>query len=542
MFEILVLMSGMINEAKIMKEDELHTGATVTTNRKAQPISTAAYLLAIIAAIILRLYLLEIKPLHHDEGVNSHFLLNLDRAGRYVYDPTNYHGPTLYYFSWLALKTFGESVFALRAYPAICGVLTVVLVWGLRKGLGGVGMPVAAWSLALSPGLVYFSRDFIHESSFGFFTVGIIVCAYNKRDSYLWFLPLFAGLLFATKETAIHTVGVLVAAAVCAIVWDRLRLIFTSADREFSFIGWGRQYGLPSRQYLLYCLVVFLIINLVFYSSFFTNWKGITDAYRAVFMWTGRGFNEHIHDHVFTYYLGILVKLELPLIVVALLGLPLTLWCGNRFGLFLMAWACGMVLGYSRIPYKTPWLMVSMLIALAIFSGYVAQKIFSILRAFPLQSAFILLLLAVAVPTAMISWQVNQYKYEDNENSIGYFAEFGKQRNFTAYTDTQYGYVYAQTDKDLLNLVKEVERIQPQTIFYATVESEYWPLPWYFRNYRITGYDDKVPENFDDDVLIASDDLRAEAETKLQDRYRSQDYVLRPGVNLILYVKERGLR
>lgn len=511
----------------------------VTTNRKAQIISTIAYLLAIGAAIFLRFYLLEIKPLHHDEGVNAHFLLNLAQSGKYAYDPTNYHGPTLYYFSWLSLKLFGESEFALRAYPAICGVLTVVLMWGLRRGLGFVGTPVAAWSLALSPGLVYYSRDFIHESSFGFFTVGIIVCAYNFRDNYLWLLPVFLGLLFATKETAIHTVAVLVMAVICAAIWYGLKTILTTSERDFSFVQWYRRSPL-SWQYFFYVVVVFLIINLVFYSSFFTNRKGVLDAFRSVFMWTGRGFTEHVHDHVFTYYLGILVKLELPLIIAAVLGIGITLWRGSKFGLFLMAWACGMVIGYSRVPYKTPWLMVSMLIALAVFSGYVAQEVFSVLRFTAPQIAFIVLLIAIAVPIAKTSWQVNRYKYEDNENTTGYFAEFGKQRNFTAYTDTQYGYVYAQTDKDLLNLVQEVYRVKPQSIYYST--PDYWPLPWYFRKQQIAGYGSEVPENAQGDVLIAADDQREEAEKKLQGKYRSKEYVLRPGVNLVLYVKEAEAR
>ncbi|HEX4951437.1 MAG TPA: flippase activity-associated protein Agl23 [Blastocatellia bacterium] len=523
----------IINEAEISSEEE------IITNRNAEVISTIAFLLAVATAIFLRFYLLEIKPLHHDEGVNSHFLLNLANSGNYKYDPTNYHGPTLYYFSWLTLKLLGESVFALRFYPAICGVLTVILMWGLRRGLGLVGTPVAAWSLALSPGLVYYSRDFIHESSFGFFTVGIIVCAYNLRDSYLWFLPVFAGLLFATKETAIHTVGVLVAAVICALVWDRLRRYLTGDDRESSWFGWVREYRV-TWQYWLYFFAVFVAINILFYSSFFTNWKGVLDAFRSVFMWTGRGFNEHIHDHVFTYYLGILVKLELPLLVTAIIGIPITLWRGTKFGLFHMAWTCGMVLGYSRIPYKTPWLMVSMLIALAVFSGYVAQEIFSLLRMTPLQIAFVVLLVAVAVPTAMMCWQVNQHKYEDNENTAGYFAEFGKKRNLTAYTDTQYGYVYAQTDDDLLNLVREVERIKPDAIYYST--PDYWPLPWYFRDQQISGYGDKLPEQFTGDVLIAADDQREEAEQKFQGKYRAQQFTLRPGVNLVLFVKEEKAR
>lgn len=509
--------------------------AVVTTSRNAQLTSTIAYLFAVGAAFFLRFYLLEIKPLHHDEGVNSHFLLNLAETGKYAYDPTNYHGPTLYYFSWLFLRLLGESEIALRAYPAICGVLTVMLMWGLRKGLGLVGTPVAAWSLALSPGLVYYSRDFIHESSFGFFTVGIIVCAYNLRDSYLWFLPIFLGLLFATKETAIHTVGVLVVAVICAVIWYVLRTLLLNLEPGFSFARIYQQSPL-SWQYYLYGLVVFLAINIIFYSSFFTNWKGVLDAFRSVFMWTGRGFTEHIHDHVFTYYLGILVKLELPLILAAIIGIGITLWRGSKFGLFLMAWVCGMVIGYSRIPYKTPWLMVSMLIALAVFSGYVAQEIYSVVRFPAAQIVFVALLLCLAVPIAKLSWQVNWQKYEDNENTTGYFSEFGKAHNYTAYTDTQYGYVYAQTDKDLLNLVQDVYEVKPDSIYYST--PDYWPLPWYFRNQQIAGYDNKVPENYQGDVLLASDDQREEVQQKLQGKYRTTDYVLRPGVTLVLYVKE----
>ena len=67
----------------------------IATNRKAEIISTVAFLLAVAAAIFLRFHLLEIKPLHHDEGVNSYFLLNLAEHWNYKYDPTNYHGPSL---------------------------------------------------------------------------------------------------------------------------------------------------------------------------------------------------------------------------------------------------------------------------------------------------------------------------------------------------------------------------------------------------------------------------------------------------------------
>ena len=56
-------------------------------------------------------------PLHHDEGVNGNFLVTLVREGKYVYDPQNYHGPTLYYFSaiipWF-VRFFGGKAAATR--------------------------------------------------------------------------------------------------------------------------------------------------------------------------------------------------------------------------------------------------------------------------------------------------------------------------------------------------------------------------------------------------------------------------------------------
>ena len=50
----------------------------------------------LLAAGFLRLLFLDLKPLHHDEGVNSLFMTQLFRGGYYHYDPANYHGPSLY--------------------------------------------------------------------------------------------------------------------------------------------------------------------------------------------------------------------------------------------------------------------------------------------------------------------------------------------------------------------------------------------------------------------------------------------------------------
>ena len=95
--------------------------------------------LTVAVAFFFRLYNLALKPLHHDEGVNGYFLINLFRDGVYKYDPSNYHGPTLYYISLAFTKVFGLETVSIRASVAVFGVLMVGMVLFLRRYLGTVG-------------------------------------------------------------------------------------------------------------------------------------------------------------------------------------------------------------------------------------------------------------------------------------------------------------------------------------------------------------------------------------------------------------------
>ncbi len=126
-------------------------------------------------AVFWRFWQLELKPLHHDEGVNAFFLTTLFREGIYKYDPANYHGPDLYYFALAACKMFGLNTISIRGSVAIFGVLTVVLAFFLKDYIGRIGSLTAGLFIALSPGMVYISRYFIHEISFVFFSFGIVL-------------------------------------------------------------------------------------------------------------------------------------------------------------------------------------------------------------------------------------------------------------------------------------------------------------------------------------------------------------------------------
>ena len=133
----------------------------------------ASFIVAL--ATFLRFFDLPLRPFHHDEGVNAFFLRNLIIDGVYKYDPANYHGPTLYYIAIVFSKLFGYENIPLRSSVAVFGVLMVVLVLYLKDYLGRTGSLVGALLLAISPGMVFISRYFIHEIFFVFLSLAIVV-------------------------------------------------------------------------------------------------------------------------------------------------------------------------------------------------------------------------------------------------------------------------------------------------------------------------------------------------------------------------------
>ncbi|HEU4507920.1 MAG TPA: flippase activity-associated protein Agl23, partial [Pyrinomonadaceae bacterium] len=253
-----------------------------------------------VIAAALRFYDLNLVPLHHDEGVNGNFLVRLVREGNYRYDPENYHGPTLYYFSallpWIlkllfgaaARDEYGLTTFTIRLVTVVFGLGTIGLVFLLRRKLGSVATLAAGLLLAISPGAVYLSRYYIHEMLFVFFTLGIVVAGvwfYQYRNpSYLIPAAASASLLFATKETAFISVGVLLIALVLTVVYTRVFQIATSAHvkgRRGTTQGRWRTLidDMGGRNTVLWnaivALFVFVALWVLFYSSFFKNAEGI---------------------------------------------------------------------------------------------------------------------------------------------------------------------------------------------------------------------------------------------------------------------------
>ena len=290
----------------------------------------------LLAAALLRLLYLNEKPLHHDEGVNGNFLVTLFRTGYYHYDPSNYHGPTLYYLAVIPTAInnvihwgHGLSTFAIRLVTAAFGVGVVWLMLCLRRFLGASASLAAAAFAAVSCGFVYFSRYFIHEILFVFFSLGVIVAWLWYRDTgrprYLLLASASAAMLFATKETWIITAAVWLIAVPCTTfyLWLRRR-----AQGEATLAS-GK--GLPqypdsgnNKKLYLEAAGLFVAISVILYSSFFTNPGGILDSLRTFTFWTKTG-HSGIYDKEWWTYARWMLTEEAPILILGAIGVVVAL-------------------------------------------------------------------------------------------------------------------------------------------------------------------------------------------------------------------------
>jgi uncharacterized protein (TIGR03663 family) len=521
-----------------------------------------ASLTTLVGAAFIRLYELGLKPMHHDEGVNGFFLTSLYRTGVYHYDPTNYHGPTLYYFALIIAKlnalffgtAGGLSTVGVRLVPAIFGIGTVWLILCLRRNIGAIGALAAAAFIALSPGDVYISRYFIHETHFVFFTLGIVVAALRYYESadplYLLLASLSAALLFATKETAIVNVTVLGLALVIAAVYTRLfkrkeivpwekkgakqrktqKRKAAQQEKRETLARFGGVSNVALWSSIAFALFIF--VNILFYSSFFTYRQGVGGALESLQVWVKTGTNDPAHVHPLNTYLTWLWQEQAPLLLPGAVGALIALIRRhNRFAIFAGAWAFGIIAAYTLIPYKTPWLMINFTVPLAISGGYAVNEIYNFEDGLRSRVLALTLVVAALVVSGTQSVILNFYHYDDD----------------------QYPYVYAHSYRDLLSMVNEIDRLAkragtgmktPITI----TTSEYWPLPWYLRNYEGAAFFGSLFDSnghlleLNSPVVVSSEKQEAEQSADLQtalgDRYqRLNPYRLRPGVTLVLYAK-----
>ncbi len=493
-----------------------------------------ALLLAIAAgALAFRLWRLDERVMHGDEANQAVRTGILMETGRYEYDLKDNHGPTLYYltlpFAWLtAGKTFADTTeITFRLVPVLFGAGLVLLLWLLRDGLGRWPMIVSALLTAISPAMTFYSRYYIQEMLLVFFTFGTFAVGwrYARNPSMGWALlaGAFAGLTYATKETWVLSFG---AAVVALAVSPAARAGLLAVNRRHLFAAFG----------------VAAAVSVVFYSAFFTHWRGVLDSvlcYGNYLGWAGGEKSRHIHP--WHYYLQILLWFHEgrgpvwnEALIVALAAVAMVAaWRRRRNSdeasallWFLAVYTLVLTAIYSIIRHKSPWLMLTFLHGMILLAGIGAVALIEAVR--PRWAKWL-----VGALIAAAAWQLGGQACRAN----GRFC-----------ADPRNPCVYAHTSADLLNLVKRVNQIaavhpahHDMVIEVCANPYDTWPLPWYFRKFHNVGYWTQagdVPAGLHAPIIITSMDQEPAVAAGLGPDWQTEFYGVRPMVLLNIHIQK----
>ncbi len=439
------------------------------------------FLIIVVIAGVLRAPGLTRRPMHTDEAVHAVKFGGLLEEGDYRYDRVEYHGPTLNYFTLIPaglesaarLSEIDEAT--LRSVPVVFGVGVVALLVLLVPGLGRGPVVAAGLLAAVSPAMVFYSRYYIQEMLLVFFTLGVIVCGYRyARSRHVgWAVAAGAslGLMHATKETAVLAVGAMMIALTVTLATRNDRM-----DRSL-LVGHG-----------LLALVTAMIVSALFFSSLLSNPVGIVDSYTTYVNYAGRATAHDFHVQPWHYYVGMLAYFEGPsgkvwsegaILLLAAVGALAAATGRSLPGLdrdlhrFLAVYAVALLLMYSVIPYKTPWSMLGALHGLILVAGIGAVFLVAGAKS---KRASIALVTAILVAVAHLAWQSYEATHRYN-------------------ADPDNPYVYSHPTDDVFRIVERMQALADahpdgNAIFIEVISplSDYWPLPWYLRDFPNTGW------------------------------------------------------
>lgn len=557
----------------------------------------AAFVTAI--AAFLRFYQLGLKPFHHDEGVNGFFLTTLFRSDVYKYDPANYHGPTLYYISLAFAKVFGLETVSVRASVAIFGVLAVVLVLFLKRHIGRIGSLCAALFLALSPGMVFISRYFIHEIFFVFLSLAVVVSVLyfiEKRKAgifaIIWmtlilvvcFLPstlkLAARLAGDGAVILPYQIGAFFLEAVLIffvmrmlIMWNVGRPIYILlaaasaalmfATKETAFITLGTM--------LIACLCVWLWQKITGKS---TAVPGSDDVPGDGLGWAG--FRAGLGSNIDVILIIVAAALAFGYVFILFFSSfftypegvqkavdAYTIWSktGSKDHTQNGFW------GYLKWLWRieAPILLLSAVgtfIALyrprnrfAIFTGFWSFGLFTAYSIIPYKTPW--LALSFLLPMCiMAGYAINELLASGNLTAkIGagtlaaaatcVLAYQSYDINFVRYDDNDLPYIYAHTRREFLDMCSEIERYANKSgkgtdAAIQVVSPDYWPMVWYMNDYPKAVFHGTIVDAAGAEMIVAK---KKDQDDKVIEKYSAEYrfagmYPLRPGVDLVLLVRK----
>ncbi len=507
-------------------------------------------LAATVLALGLRLPRLQQRPMHGDEAVHADKFGSLLEEGIYEYDPNEYHGPTLNYFTLIPAWFTGAANLTqvnevtLRIVPVFFGVCLIVLLLLVARPLGTGATVYAAVLTAISPAMVFYSRYYIQEMLLVCFTFGAIVSGYryaqSKKITWVLLTGVFLGLMHASKETCVIAFGSMVLALLLTLLIQRQKGSLRAALKavRVSHFAAGLTAG--------------VVVSALFHSSFLTNPAGILDSIRTYTTYLNRAGGNALHIHPWYYYLEILfyfrygdgpIWTEALIVLLAAVGFIAAM---RRNGVsspgaellrFIAFYTVIMTIAYSSVPYKTPWCLLGFLHGMILLAGAGAVVL---VRLVPNVLPRLIVLCLLFGASVHLTWQayLSSYRY---------------------YADSRNPYVYAHPTAEVFTVVQKIQE-------YASAQEDgrnlpievicpgddYWPLPWYLRVFKQVSWRNRVVDDGNAaPLIIASPEVEGALTTKLYTLLpveKRQMYLflfdepyyvwLRPGVKLSGFVRK----
>jgi uncharacterized protein (TIGR03663 family) len=441
---------------------------------------------------LLRVIGLNARPMHTDESVHAEKFGELLERGSYRYDKNEFHGPTLNYCTLVIAYLRGEQTFAqveevtLRLVPAVFGTLLILTPLFFVRGLDRRSVFFCGILLAFSPAFVYYSRYYIQEMLLVFFTACFwgSLWQYGQRRAIHWMLlaGAFLGLMHATKETFVFSLATGGLAAGWMMWRNKLRLSVHPGHVAAGFVS-------------------FLLVSCAFYSSFGTHLQGIVDSVTTYGIWMQRAGGQSVHIHPWYYYLDLVTWIEFfePLtwnedgiVALALLGMfflllqkPTGRWAP---ACFFAVYTLLLTIIYCVIPYKTPWSMLSFFYGMAIVAGVMGDVLLRLSGLKRQTFIFTVLLLLFGLISPAVQSKFLAFDYA---------------------SDPVNPYVYAHTSDDVFRMVQQVRQAayasgqgRAAAVQVIAEGDDYWPLPWYLRDFSNVGYWNTVDFSVSDSTII----------------------------------------
>ncbi|MBI3125590.1 MAG: TIGR03663 family protein [Ignavibacteriales bacterium] len=467
--------------------------------------------------VFIRVYRLNDKPMHVDEAVHAIKFGYLLENNYYQYNPVEYHGPTLNYFSLIPAWILGEGNITevtettLRLVPVFSGLILILMLL-LLKDIGKELIVAAVIITGFSSLNIFYNRYYIQESLLVSFSYSALILLYRyhtkKNLMCIIFSAFFFALAFASKETFIITVFS------TAVSYFILRFIKRKKLPKFS-ISWKP---------LLIFFSTFIIISILFFTSFFSNLRGGLDSILTFANYFGKAGSNTEHIQPFYYYFSLVsfrivddvFFSELLIIIFFIFGLARAFSKTNKnssgigFVRFISILTVIMTFIYSVIPYKTPWTMMSFWQGMILIAAFGFAEL---VKFIPKANWYLLLSL------------------------IGIFMFVQSYYNSIVYSfNPQNPFVYSHAGNDVKTIepfLTKVTAVQSEylnmPIYVAAVKSDYWPLPWYLRKFKNTSWNDRIADNvYKFPIVIASPELESELIEKI--------YTKAPAGNVNLYV------